>query len=90
MKATSHDTEGHLTAFESTYPAEVPHPLHIHHDAIESWYILEGTCRFHIGRCVRQMPRATFMSFPGLNHLEAFYQAPVVLPPVVKFLRSLA
>jgi pimeloyl-ACP methyl ester carboxylesterase len=41
-------------------------------------------------KCVQQMPHATFMSFPGLNHPEAFYQAPVVLPHVVKFLRSLA
>jgi hypothetical protein len=38
MKATSKDTQGHLTAFESSYPAGVPHPLHIHHDAMEGFW----------------------------------------------------
>lgn len=40
--------------------------------------------------CVQQMPHATFVSFPGLNHPEAFYRADVVLPPVMKFLQSVA
>lgn len=41
-------------------------------------------------RCVQQMLHATFVSFPGLNHPEAFYRADVVLPPVMKFLQSVA
>jgi pimeloyl-ACP methyl ester carboxylesterase len=41
-------------------------------------------------RCVQQMPHATFVSLPGLNHPEAFYQANVVLPHVMGFLRSVA
>ena len=40
-------------------------------------------------KCVQQLPRATFVSFPSLNHPEAFYRADVVLPPVMKFLRAL-
>ena len=69
MKATSKDTEGHLTAFESSYPADVPHPLHIHHDAIESFYILHGTCRFYIGTAVVTASQGAFISIPrGVSH----------------------
>jgi len=39
--------------------------------------------------CVQHMPNATFVSFPGLNHPEAFWRADVVLPVVSKFLHGL-
>ena len=39
--------------------------------------------------CAQQMPNATFASFPGLNHPEAFWRADVVLPVVTKFLHGL-
>ena len=39
--------------------------------------------------CVRHMPNATFVSFPLLNHPEAFWRADVVLPAVTKFLHGL-
>jgi quercetin dioxygenase-like cupin family protein len=69
MKATGNDTQGHLTAFESSYPAGVPHPLHIHHDAIESFYMLEGTCRLLVGDEVVTAPRGAFVSVPrGVPH----------------------
>jgi pimeloyl-ACP methyl ester carboxylesterase len=38
--------------------------------------------------CVQSVPSATFVSFPGLNHPEAFWRADVVLPAVMKFLRD--
>ncbi|MBI2161996.1 MAG: alpha/beta fold hydrolase [Candidatus Rokubacteria bacterium] len=41
-------------------------------------------------RCVQRIPHATFVSFPSLNHPEAFYRADVVLPPVMTFLQSVA
>jgi hypothetical protein len=34
------------------------------------------------------MPRATFISLPGLNHAEAFRSADLVLPPVMEFLKT--
>jgi hypothetical protein len=34
------------------------------------------------------MPNASFVSFPGLNHPEAFWRADVVLPAVMKFLQG--
>jgi pimeloyl-ACP methyl ester carboxylesterase len=39
--------------------------------------------------CVQHMPNASFVSFPGLNHPEAFWRADVVLPVVMKFLHSM-
>jgi quercetin dioxygenase-like cupin family protein len=69
MKATAKDTQGHLTAFESSYPVGVSHPLHIHHDAIESFYILEGTCRFYVGGEVVTATQGAFVSIPrGVTH----------------------
>jgi quercetin dioxygenase-like cupin family protein len=69
MKATAKDTQGHLTAFESSYPVGVPHPLHIHHDAIESFYVLEGTCRFYVGGEVITATQGAFVSIPrGVTH----------------------
>ena len=41
-------------------------------------------------RCAKEMPHATFMSFPHLNHPEAFYRSDIALPQVMKFLQSLA
>lgn len=41
-------------------------------------------------RCAEQIPYSTFMSFPNLNHPETFYRADIVLPSVMKFLRSVA
>jgi len=41
-------------------------------------------------RCAKEIPNATFVSFPHLNHPEAFYRSDIALPPVMKFLQSLA
>lgn len=38
--------------------------------------------------CVEQLPRGSFVSFPGVNHPEAFYRADLVLPHAIKFLRA--
>jgi len=39
-------------------------------------------------RCAKEILHAAFMSFPHLNHPEAFYHSEIVLPAVMKFLRS--
>lgn len=38
--------------------------------------------------CVQHLPNASFVSFPGLNHPEAFWRGDVVLPAVMKFLHG--
>ena len=34
----------------------------------------------------QQIPRVTFVSLPGLTHVEAFMRSDLVLPEVIKFL----
>jgi pimeloyl-ACP methyl ester carboxylesterase len=52
-------------------------------------YVGEADSRFpRVQACVKQMPNATFVSFPGLNHTEAFYRADMILAQVTKFLRT--
>jgi len=51
-------------------------------------YVGEADGRFLPAQaCVKQMPNVTFLSFPGLNHTEAFYRADVILAQVTKFLQ---
>jgi len=38
--------------------------------------------------CVKQMPNVTFVSFPGLDHGEAFYRGAVILAEATKFLQT--
>ena len=40
--------------------------------------------------CVEQIPQGSLVSFPGLNHPEAFYRAELVLPHAMKFLQAVA
>jgi quercetin dioxygenase-like cupin family protein len=68
-KMTGRDSSGHLTVHESTYATDSPSPLHIHHDAIESFYLLEGTCRFRVGDDVVDAEAGAFLSVPrGAAH----------------------
>jgi pimeloyl-ACP methyl ester carboxylesterase len=39
--------------------------------------------------CVQHMANASFVSFAGLNHPEAFWRADVVVPAVMKFLHGI-
>jgi len=41
-----------------------------------------------VKECCKQLPNATFVSLPGLNHPEAFVQSHVVLPHITKFLAT--
>ena len=52
-------------------------------------YVGEADGSYHKARAnARQMPQATFISLPGLNHAEAFRSANIVLPPVTEFLKT--
>ena len=37
-------------------------------------------------KCVESMPNATFVSLPGLNHIECLYRTDLVLPHITQFL----
>ena len=52
-------------------------------------YIGEADGSYHKAEAnAKQMPRATFLPLPGLNHAEAFRSAKLVLPPVIDFLKT--
>lgn len=42
FKSTGRDTEGQLTVFEADIPPGGGPPPHVHHDADEAYYLLEG------------------------------------------------
>ena len=42
VKATSDDTDGSFTLLEAAEPANFGPPMHIHRDAAEAFYVLEG------------------------------------------------
>ena len=69
VKVSSEQTEGHLIAAVGTYPSGVPYPLHIHHDTIESFFILEGSARFYVDGTVVEAQQGAFLSVPrGVVH----------------------
>ncbi len=39
-------------------------------------------------RCVENMPNATFVSLPGLDHVETLYRSDLVLPHIIEFLAN--
>jgi pimeloyl-ACP methyl ester carboxylesterase len=41
-----------------------------------------------VKECIKYMPNVTFVSFPGLNHPQAFMQSHVVLPHIMQFLAT--
>jgi quercetin dioxygenase-like cupin family protein len=69
MKLAGADSARQLTVYESFYPERIGHPLHIHHDAIESFYMLEGGCKFLVGADTITATAGSFLSIPrGATH----------------------
>lgn len=69
VKITAGQTEGHLIAAVGTYPAGVPYDLHIHHNTIESFFILEGSARFYVDGAIVEVEKGAFLSVPqGVVH----------------------
>jgi quercetin dioxygenase-like cupin family protein len=69
IKLSGAMSEGQLTVYESAYAAGVGHPLHIHHDASESFHLLEGACRFRVGDELIVAHPGSFLCVPrGSTH----------------------
>ena len=68
-KARSGQTEGALTAWESTAaPGEGP-PIHLHLNEDEFMYVLEGRLRLRLGEADHTAPAGSFVFIPrGLPH----------------------
>lgn len=54
-------------------------------------YVDEDAREFsHAQECVARIPNATFVSLPGLDHIEACYRIDLVLPHITKFLAEVS
>lgn len=64
IKATGHDTGGHLTVVEMTYPPGKPGAPPHRHNCGEAAYVLEGTVRYHVDDQVVDAMPGDFVYFP--------------------------
>jgi mannose-6-phosphate isomerase-like protein (cupin superfamily) len=48
FKALSETTGGRLAAWEELLPQRSSPPLHVHHDADEAWFVLDGAITFRV------------------------------------------
>jgi len=69
VKAAGNDTDGAFSLLESSEPAGFGPPLHIHHDAAESFYVLEGEYAMLIDGSEYSCPVGSFVYVPaGVPH----------------------
>jgi len=43
-----------------------------------------------IKACIAHMPNTTFVSLPGLNHVETLFRSDLVLPHITQFLATVS
>lgn len=69
VKATGPDTDGALTLLEADEPANFGPPLHLHREAAEAFYVLEGEYFIFIEGAEHRCPAGTFIFIPaGIEH----------------------
>jgi len=69
VKATHDDTNGLFTLLEAQEPAGFGPPLHIHRDAAEAFYVLEGEYIIFIDGREEPCPAGSFIFIPaGIPH----------------------
>jgi len=69
VKATGDVTRGAFSLLEATEPAGFGPPLHIHHDAAEAFYVLEGEYIIFLGDQEFACPAGSFIFIPaGVAH----------------------
>ena len=65
VKATRDETGGSFSLLEAEEPAGFGPPLHIHHDAAEAFYVLEGEYIIHVGEREYSCPAGSFIFIPA-------------------------
>jgi quercetin dioxygenase-like cupin family protein len=65
VKATEEQTGGHFSLLEATEPADFGPPLHIHRDASESFYVLEGAYTVFLDQRQFTCPAGSFVFIPA-------------------------
>ena len=69
VKATHDDTSGAFTLLEAQEPAGFGPPLHIHRDAAEAFYVLEGEYIIFLDGHEASCPAGSFIFIPaGVPH----------------------
>jgi mannose-6-phosphate isomerase-like protein (cupin superfamily) len=69
LKASREDTGGVFSMLEAAEPPDFGPPMHIHHDAAEGFYILEGEYLIFIGDTEYRCPAGSFIFIPaGVEH----------------------
>lgn len=69
VKATQEDTGGSFTLLEANEPADFGPPLHVHRDAAEAFYVLEGEYIVFIEGREHRCPAGSFIFIPaGVEH----------------------
>lgn len=69
VKATSQTTGGAFTLLEATEPPNFGPPLHIHRDAAEAFYVIEGEYSIFIDGEESRCPAGSFVYIPaGVAH----------------------
>ena len=69
VKATSAETAGSFSLLEADEPAGFGPPLHIHHDAAEAFYVLDGEYIIFIEGRETRCPSGSFIFIPpGIPH----------------------
>jgi mannose-6-phosphate isomerase-like protein (cupin superfamily) len=69
VKATGDDTGGAFSLLEATEPAGFGPPMHIHHDAAEAFYVLDGEYLVFVEDREFICPAGSFIYIPvGLRH----------------------
>ena len=65
VKATAADTDGGFTLLEATEPPNFGPPMHIHRDAAEAFYVLEGEYLIVIDDVETRCPAGSFVYVPA-------------------------
>lgn len=69
VKATADDTGAAFSLLEATEPAGFGPPMHIHHNAAEAFYVLDGEYIVFLEEREYVCPTGTFIYIPaGLRH----------------------
>jgi mannose-6-phosphate isomerase-like protein (cupin superfamily) len=65
VKATSEATDGAFTLLEAAEPAHFGPPMHIHRDAAEAFYVLEGEYLIFVDDQEIRCPAGSFVYIPA-------------------------
>ena len=69
VKADAASTGGLVSVLEATEPPGFGPPIHVHHDAAEAFYVLEGEYLMHLDGEEVRCPAGSFVFIPlGVKH----------------------